>query len=52
MPIRTAEEARAWRKQLVKALPAIPDKEASSSPDLFPTLKRDGKLIKAGTRIN
>ena len=52
MLIRTVEEARAWRKQLDKALPAIPDKEASGSPDLFPALKRDGKLIKAGTRIN
>lgn len=52
MPIRTVEEARAWRKQLDKALPAIPDKEASGSLDLFPTLKQDGKLIKAGTRIN
>ena len=52
MLIRTAEEARAWRKQFEAALPAIPDKEASGSPDLFPTLKRDGKLIKAGTRIN
>ena len=52
MPIRTVEEARAWRKQLDKALPAIPDKEASGSPDLFPALKQDGKLIKAGTRIN
>ena len=52
MIVRTAEEARAWRKQLDKALPAIPDKEASGSPDLFPTLKHDGKLIPAGTRIN
>ena len=52
MIVRTAEEARAWRKQLDKALPAIPDKEASGSPDLFSALKRDGKLIKAGTRIN
>lgn len=52
MPIRTIEEARAWRKQLEAALPVIPDKEASGSPDLFPTLKQDGKLIPAGTRIN
>lgn len=52
MPIRTIEEARAWRKQLEAALPAIPDKEASGSPDLFPTLKQNGKLVKAGTRIN
>ena len=52
MLIRTVEEARAWRKQFEAALPAIPDKEASGSPDLFPALKQDGKLIKAGTRIN
>lgn len=52
MPIRTVEEARAWRKQLEAALPAIPDKEASGSPDLFPTLKQDGKRITVGTRIN
>ena len=52
MLIRTVEEARAWRAQLETALPAIPDKEASSSPDLFPTLKQDGKLIRAGSRIN
>ena len=52
MLIRTVEEARAWRAQLDKALPAIPDKEASGSADLFPTLKQDGKLIPAGTRIN
>lgn len=52
MLIRTVEEARAWRKQLEAALPAIPDKEASGSPDLFRTLKQDGKLVLAGTRIN
>lgn len=52
MIVRTAEEARAWRAQLDKALPAVPDKEASGCVDLYPTLKQDGSLIKAGTRIN
>lgn len=52
MIVRTAEEARAWRAQLDKALPAVPDKEASGCVDLYPTLKQGGKLIKAGTRIN
>ena len=52
MIVRTAEEARAWRAQLDKALPTVPDKDASGCVDLYPTLKQDGKLIKAGTRIN
>ena len=52
MIVRTAEEARAWRAQLDKALPAVPDKDASGCVDLYPTLKQDGNLIKAGTRIN
>ena len=52
MIVRTAEEARAWRAQLEKALPAVPDKDASGCVDLYQTLKQDGKLIRAGTRIN
>ena len=52
MIVRTAEEARVWRAQLDKALPAVPDKDASGCVDLYPTLKQGGKLIKAGTRIN
>lgn len=52
MIVRTTEEARAWRAQLEKALPAVPDKDASGCVDLYPTLKQDGSLIKAGTRIN
>ena len=52
MIVRTAEEARAWRAQLEKALPAVPDKDASGCVDLYPTLKQGGSLIKAGTRIN
>jgi hypothetical protein len=52
MIVRTAEEARVWRAQLEKALPAVPDKDASGCVDLYPTLKQSGGLIKAGTRIN
>ena len=52
MIVRTAEEARAWRAQLEKALPAVPNKEASECVDLYPTLKQDSTLISAGTRIN
>ena len=52
MIVRTAEEARAWRAQLEKALPAVPDKDASGCIDLYPTLKQSGSLIRAGTRIN
>ena len=28
------------------------DPEASSNPEMFPRLKQDGSLVKAGTRIN
>lgn len=52
MIVRTVEEARVWRAQLEKALPAVPDKDASGCADLYPTLKQSGGLIKAGTRIN
>ena len=52
MIVRTADEARVWRAQLEKALPAVPDKDASGCVDLYPTLKQGGKLIRAGTRIN
>ena len=52
MIVRTAEEARVWRAQLEKALPTVPDKDASGCVDLYPTLKQSGSLIQAGTRIN
>ena len=52
MIVRTVEEARVWRARLDKALPAVPDKDASGCVDLYPTLKQDGNLIKVGTRIN
>lgn len=52
MIVRTVEDARVWRAQLDKALPTVPDKDASGCVDLYPTLKQSGSLIKAGTRIN
>lgn len=52
MPIRTKEEARAWRAQLEAALLIVPDKEASACVDLYSTMKYDGSLIPYKTRIN
>ena len=52
MTIRTKDEARAWRKQFEKVLLVVPDKEASSCAELYPTMKYDGGLIAYKTRIN
>ena len=46
------ENARAQREAIVAAVPALDDKVASTAADLFPKLKEDGTLVKAGTRIN
>lgn len=46
------ENARAYRKAIELAVPSLDDKTASTSADLFPKLKEDGALVKAGTRIN
>lgn len=46
------ENARACRKAIELAVPSLDDKTASTSADLFPKLKEDGSLVKAGTRIN
>lgn len=48
----TREEAKKLRKLIEQASESLPDKEASQGAALFPRLKQDGKLIKAGTRIN
>ncbi len=45
-------EARAQRIALLMATPSLDDKVASTAPALFPKLKEDGALVKAGTRIN
>ena len=46
------ESARAQRKALLEAVPSLDDKIASTAAALFPKLKEDGNLVKAGTRIN
>lgn len=46
------ENARAQREAILLATPSLDDKVASTAVDLFPKLKEDGTLVKAGTRIN
>jgi hypothetical protein len=46
------ENARAQRKAVLAAVPALDDKVASTAVDLFPKLKEDGTLVPSGTRIN
>lgn len=45
-------EALRLRAIIEQASASLPDKEASEGASLFPRLKQDGALIKAGTRIN
>lgn len=45
-------EAIKLRALIEQAVVALPDKEASEGAMLFPKLKQDGTLVKAGTRIN
>lgn len=46
------KNARAYRKVIETAVPSLDDQVASTSAELFPKLKEDGSLVKAGTRIN
>lgn len=48
----TLDEARAYRKAIIMAVPSLDDKTASTAAELFPRLNEDGSLIEAGTRIN
>lgn len=48
----TREDALRIRAAINKAAVSLEDIDASSAAELFPRLKRDGSLIKAGTRIN
>lgn len=48
----TRNEALRLRSIVEKAAASLPDKEASEGLSLFPRLKQDGALIRAGTRIN
>ena len=45
-------EALRLRAIIETAAASLDDKTASTAPTLFPQLKQDGSLIKAGTRIN
>lgn len=44
--------ARKLRPIIEQAAQTLDDKTASEAPELFASLKNDGNLIKAGTRIN
>lgn len=46
------ERARALRPLIEQSSASLGDKTASEGVELFPTLKQDGSLIAAGTRIN
>lgn len=46
------EQARKYRAIIEGAMALTDDKTASEAPDLFPALKVDGSLVRAGTRIN
>lgn len=48
----TREEALKFRGIIEQATASLPDSSASEAPELFPTMKLDGSLINAGTRIN
>lgn len=48
----TRDEALKLRAIVEQAAASLPDKEASEGAPLFPRLKQDGALVKAGTRIN
>ena len=46
------EQARRLRPVIEKAAESLSDHDASIAPTLFPSLKQDGQLVRAGTRIN
>lgn len=48
----TREEALKLRAVIEQSTASLDDKTASTAPTLFPSLKQDGKLVRAGTRIN
>ena len=48
----TREEAKRLRNAMMRGATSLDDKTASTAPDMFPRLKEDGSLVKAGTRIN
>ena len=46
------EQARLQRANILKAIVALNDQDASITPELFPKMQYTGELIKVGTRIN
>ena len=48
----TKDKAMKLRSLIEQAAVSLPDKEASEGAELFPCLKDDGLLVKAGTRID
>lgn len=46
------DNARKLRPIIEKAMGGVDDQTASEAPSLFPSLKQDGSLVSAGTRIN
>lgn len=46
------EHARLQRGLIEKSVQTLDDKEASTIPELFGTLKEDGALVSVGTKIN
>lgn len=46
------EDARKARAAIVQASDSLDDKTVSTAPGILRRLKKDGKLIAAGTRIN
>lgn len=48
----TRDEAIAIKNGILKLREGAGDKLASTAPGIYPTLKGNGALIKAGTRIN
>ena len=48
----TRAEAVKLRSIVEQASSALDDRTASEAPALFPRMKHDGSLIKAGTRVN
>lgn len=48
----TRAEALKLRAIVEQAAASLDDKTASEAPMLFPRLKQDGSLVRAGTRIN
>jgi len=50
--VNIIENARAYRKAILEAVPHLDDKTASTAVELFPKLKQNGELVKAGTLVN